>query len=245
MTGRVHTPRMGPSRRVPHLPFDPDRSYMSAYREFFFRAFADRLRGRVLDLGAGGTEASHTYRAHSDSIDEYVAVDRNSAPDLDVVADGSALPFDEGAFEAVVLSSVLEHVPPSSLFDVLGEVRRVLRPDGYALAHLPFIYPLHAEPNDYARYTPHGLRDIFETAGFADVDVYRGGSYVEVLLQSLYMPFSGVLNYLGLGSLRSAFAGVHYPTVAAAEALDRVVETVYGDNVASEPWHLESFVVAR
>lgn len=236
---------MGTDRRVCHLPFDPERSYVSAYREFFFRAFADWLTGRVLDLGAGGTETAHSYRGYSDAVDEYVAVDRNRAPGLDAVCDGARLPFRDDAFATVVLSALLEHIPPSVVGDVLAEVRRVLRPGGHVLAHLPFLYPLHAEPHDYVRPTPSGLRDLFDAAGFSDVDVYRGGGYAEVLLQTLYEPFEGIIDRFELSSLRRTFAAVHYPTVAAAKAVDRAVRLLIGENPASEPWHLQSFVLAR
>jgi 2-polyprenyl-6-hydroxyphenyl methylase/3-demethylubiquinone-9 3-methyltransferase len=45
---------------------------------------------------------------------------------------GSArrLPFPEGAFDALIAVEVFEHLPPAALDEVLGEVRRVLRPGG-------------------------------------------------------------------------------------------------------------------
>jgi hypothetical protein len=38
----------------------------------------------------------------------------------------------------------------------------VLKPGGTVLAHVPFLYPFHAAPHDYQRYTPAGLRVLFE-----------------------------------------------------------------------------------
>lgn len=47
-------------------------------------------------------------------------------------ANGAALPFPDATFERVHWSWFLEHVPPHVAVQVLREVRRVLRPGGYA-----------------------------------------------------------------------------------------------------------------
>ncbi|MBI4600769.1 MAG: class I SAM-dependent methyltransferase [Planctomycetes bacterium] len=46
-------------------------------------------------------------------------------------------PFGDGAFQAVVCEQVLEHLSPGEARFVLGEVRRVLAPGGFALAGTP------------------------------------------------------------------------------------------------------------
>lgn len=237
MSGRASR---GP--RVSHLPFDPERSYVGAYRRHFFRRHAHLLRGRVLDVGAGGDAGATTFRDLTDG--EYVALDRSPAPRLDVIGDGTALPFRDGAFDAVVLSSVLEHVPLSHLPPLLGEVRRVLAPDGHALAFLPFLVPLHNEPHDYSRLTPSALSELFSAVGFSGVEVHRGGGYADVLLATLYRPYRAAVHHLGLGTTAAAFAAVHYPIVVAAALVDRGVRGTDGANAASDPWHLCSFVVA-
>lgn len=229
-------------RRVAHLPFDSDRSYVGVYRQHFFRRHAHLFRGRVLDVGAGGDAGATTFRDLTDG--EYVALDRVAAPGLDVVADGTALPFRDDAFDTVVFSSVLEHVPLSELPTLLGEARRVLAPDGDALAFLPFLVPLHNEPHDYSRLTPYALSELFAEAGFSDVDVRRGGGYADVLLATLYRPYRAVAHHVGLGAAAAAFAALHYPLVAAAALVDDGIRGEDGANAASDPWHLCSFVVA-
>lgn len=53
-------------------------------------------------------------------------------PDLEVVvADVRALPFPDGAFDAVVSNSTLDHLPgPDDVQTAIGELRRVLSPEG-------------------------------------------------------------------------------------------------------------------
>ena len=52
-----------------------------------------------------------------------------------VEGDASALPFEDGSVDAVVMLDVLEHVPEPRA--VLTEVRRVLRPGGVVVLSVP------------------------------------------------------------------------------------------------------------
>jgi hypothetical protein len=77
-----------------------------------------------------------------------------------IVGDGEHLPFRSGVFDGVILDAVIEHL--AHPHRVVAEVRRVLKPGGTVLAQVPFLYPFHAAPHDYQRYTPAGLRALFE-----------------------------------------------------------------------------------
>lgn len=233
------------SVRVTHLPFDPYESYAGAYRTHFYRSVADSLRGRVLDVGAGGNELATTYEEDVPEGGEYLAVDVDPAPGIDVVGDGEALPFADDCFDAVVLSAVLEHLRPTTVPRVVEEAYRVLRPGGRALASVPFVEPLHVEPDDYARYTPYGLADVFDAAEFETVAVYAGGSYVETLLQALYRPFRTITHHFGVGWLAWAFALIHYPAILAASGSDALLRRAYGRNMLARPWYLETSIVAE
>ena len=56
-----------------------------------------------------------------------------------VAADALALPFAEGAFDAVIMSEVLEHIPDYRA--ALAEATRVLRPDGLLCVSVPRAWP--------------------------------------------------------------------------------------------------------
>ena len=53
--------------------------------------------------------------------------------------DATALPFPDGAFDAVITSEVLEHIPDDT--GALGELHRVLRPGGILAATVPTWLP--------------------------------------------------------------------------------------------------------
>lgn len=89
-------------------------------------------------------------------------VDLVDGPEVDVVADAHHLPFQDGSYDAVVLSAVLQYC--KNPFQVVEEVARVLRPGGIVVANVPFLQPVCPEVGsaDRFRFTLHGLRGMFE-----------------------------------------------------------------------------------
>jgi len=83
---------------------------------------------------------------------------------VDVVADGKALPFEDGSFDNVLIECVLEHIDEAE--KVINESYRVLKKGGRIFVSLPFMFVFHGSPDDYNRYTMNGLIRRFELAGF-------------------------------------------------------------------------------
>ena len=54
---------------------------------------------------------------------------------VDVQLDITAMPFEDGAFDAIICSHVLEHVPDDRA--AMSELHRVVRPGGWALVLVP------------------------------------------------------------------------------------------------------------
>jgi SAM-dependent methyltransferase len=82
----------------------------------------------------------------------------------DVAASVFAMPFAAESFDTVLCMQMLEHVPTPQL--ALVEIHRVLRPGGRLVISAPQSWALHMEPNDYFRYTRHGLHVLLSEAGF-------------------------------------------------------------------------------
>jgi SAM-dependent methyltransferase len=97
-------------------------------------------------------------------------IDLKRLEHVDIVADAEKLSatFDEASFDVVVSTSMLEHTPhPWTVFD---QVRRVLKPGGLFYVSVPWIFPLHGEPDDYWRFSLPGLERLFVDNGFEIVE---------------------------------------------------------------------------
>jgi SAM-dependent methyltransferase len=127
-------------------------------------------RGRLLDIGCGLKPYAPLFAPY---VDEHVGVDHADSPhaltSVDVIATAYEVPLESGTFDTVLMTEVLEHLERPA--DALEEVLRLLRPGGKVILTTPFIWPLHEEPRDFFRYTPHGLDHLLSSAGFADVEV--------------------------------------------------------------------------
>lgn len=137
-------------------------------RDGLRRGIADQqgyVVGRLLDLGCGWKPYAPLF---TDQVTAHVGVDlptsRSRSTVVDVYASGLALPFRAGAFDAVLCTEVLEHVPEPN--QLLAEVARVLRPGGALVLTVPWLWATHELPHDYYRYTEFGLRYLLTANGF-------------------------------------------------------------------------------
>ena len=143
---------------------------------------------RVLDLGCGaGDLTAQLARAGAQPTGVEVAqaaVDRARArhPDLSfaLAAIDGPLPLQDGAFDVVWASEVIEHVADTARW--LSEVRRVLVPGGRLLLTTPNHsrprllvagIELYSEPlGDHLHlYTATSLREVLEQFDFSDVAI--------------------------------------------------------------------------
>lgn len=148
---------------------------------FYQRALKQHCRGRLLDLGCGKVPL---YLAYRELVSENVCVDwaqsMHKNAFLDVECDLSqALPFEDAAFDTIILSDVLEHIAtPEKLWQ---EMTRILRPGGKILMNSPFFYSLHETPHDYYRYTEFALRRFCELNNLTVVEISALGGAPEIL----------------------------------------------------------------
>jgi ubiquinone/menaquinone biosynthesis C-methylase UbiE len=91
-----------------------------------------------------------------------------------VQADAARLPFRSAAFDCVIATAVLEHVPHPQR--VVREVHRVLRPGGLFYVEVPFLEGFHADPDDFQRFTFRGLEVLLRRFHILDREVCAGPS---------------------------------------------------------------------
>lgn len=159
-------------------PLHPQWFSFTAKRKVLARIGED-TRGMVLDIGCGDGAARALLPTGCTYIGfDYPLTGRDwygARPD--VFGDACALPFAGAIFDRVLLLDVVEHLaePERSL----SEAFRVLAPAGRMYLSIPYLYPMHDEPQDFQRFTIHGLRLRVEKAGFVDVCIKPFGAPAE------------------------------------------------------------------
>ncbi len=142
------------------------------------RALAE-FHGRVLDIGAG----TQPYRVFLPSDVRYTAMEVVPIPGNDVIASVLHLPFASAAFDGVICTEVIEHVPEPE--QALREIHRVLRPGGRAYITVPMSWALHYVPHDYYRYTRYGLAHLLGKVGFRVQRMDQVGGLFTLILARL------------------------------------------------------------
>jgi SAM-dependent methyltransferase len=84
-------------------------------------------------------EACYIKRFEKLHGEKYITADIES-PLAKVKMDIHAIPFDENTFDVVLCNHVLEHVRDD--LQAMGEIKRVLKPGGFAILQIPFFNPI-------------------------------------------------------------------------------------------------------
>ncbi len=149
---------------------------------------------RVLDIGCRAGALSQHFLAGNEvtgmDVDEE-ALGHASARGLQTVWGDveEPLPFEDGSFDAVVVGEILEHVRFPD--EVVGEIGRVLRPDGVVVGSVPNVYRLknrlkflvgrapENNPMHLRMYSPRSIRAELAPIGPAEL-AFVGGRLVRL-----------------------------------------------------------------
>lgn len=132
----------------------------------------------ILDAGAGECVYKRMFsHGNYKAIDLAVGENRWNYGNLDYVGHLHEMPIEDGTFDAVLCTQVLEHLewPRESV----KEMHRVLKPGGKLFMTAPMAHPEHQTPYDFFRYTSYGIESICSQAGFRDIKISPfGGLWV-------------------------------------------------------------------
>lgn len=142
--------------------YDTGDKYLEKYSKF--------LKGHLVDLGCGEAPYKEYFLQY---VDKYTGVDwsktyHNSGADIESDLNVS-INLDDDIADSIISLSVMEHLCEPQIF--LNESYRILKPGGWMILQVPWQWWIHEAPHDYFRYTPYGLKYMFEKAGFVDVEV--------------------------------------------------------------------------
>lgn len=146
----------------------------------FFDLLGDLRGRRILDVGCG----LGTYRAPLEARGAiWVGLDL-TGPTAQVIGDANRLPFRDGAFDGIMCSAVLEHLPEPDLMMV--ELRRVLREGGLLFGYVAFLEPFHGI--SYYHMSHMGLEVLLRRHGFRPRCIFPSHVGADYQLDMLFFP---------------------------------------------------------
>lgn len=130
--------------------------------------YSKYYKGILIDLGCGSAPYKDFFLQYANT---YVGIDwtntlHNSKADL-VSNLNERIELADNYADTIISLSVMEHLCEPQRF--LNESYRVLKNDGTIILQVPFMWWIHEAPHDYFRFTPHGLKYVFEKAGYQDI----------------------------------------------------------------------------
>ena len=138
-------------------------------------------RGNLLDVGAGYGR----YRGMlAPLVEKYQSSDAHDTR-ADFIEDSADLKHTDNSFDTVLCNQTLEHVKDAP--GTIRELYRVLKPGGYVIATVPFLFPEHKDPGDFRRYTRDGFAQAFKAAGFTVIECKSYGGLGNVLAEFVRM----------------------------------------------------------
>ena len=156
--------RTGKKRLYPSI-FESSYITLRNRRRHMDAFFAQRESvGHVLDVGA---QYCPYYPLFKEKCTSYTSLDVVDTPIVDIACDASNMPIDDGSYDLVLCTEVLEHCEDPQA--IVNECRRVLKPGGMLIVTVPAIFPQHGYPADNWRFMPDGLRHLMR--GFSNVAV--------------------------------------------------------------------------
>ncbi len=152
----------------------------------FLIKYSKYLKGAIYDFGCGEQPYKDFFLNY---CDKYIGIDwSNTQHNLtaDIVADlNKPLPIESNVADTIISISVIEHLCEPQ--NMLNEAYRILNKEGVMILQVPFQWHIHEAPFDYFRFTPFGLKYIFEKAGFKKIEIEpSSGIFITIALKINY-----------------------------------------------------------
>ena len=177
--------RLRSALKPPSIAYDEDTA--RKYSWIYNTRGEDTL---VLSIGGGpGRENPRVINLNINAFDS-----------VDLVGDGTNIPLVDASVDTVTANAVIEHV--SDPVRLVSEMHRVLRPGGHAQLMIPFVFPFHAFPADYQRYTERGIMELLRNFERIELSVLTGPT------SALLIALREYLNVLLAGGNRSVVGTV-------------------------------------
>lgn len=137
------------------------------------------ISGHVIDVGGKKEKSRGLFRPPTNKVSswKYANIDSHTNPDYCCNAEN--IPVENCSFNTAILCEVIEHL--ENVENVLYEIYRVLKPSGILLLSTPFLYPIHADPFDFQRWTNKKIVKSLVKVGFEVVKINSMGGIACVI----------------------------------------------------------------
>lgn len=201
----------------------------------------------VYDIGCGPNPFSKKLKA---KVKEHVGVDIEDgfyeSGAIDLVGSAYDVPVDDKIADAVISSQVIEHLDQPN--KAITETSRILKDGGLFLCSFPFLYPIHADPHDFTRYTEFYMEKVLKENGMEITHQKKIGGfwYVIGMYWGIYLQTfdRGILSKI---KLVKAFSWLSRWFFMQMQSLERAVLKLLGknpDNISAQ-WVVNYVIVAK
>jgi SAM-dependent methyltransferase len=168
---------------------------------------------RLLDVGCGDKPYASIFAPY---VSAHVGVDPVENPHAELRGLVEALPVENGSFDVVLCSQVLEHVDDPA--QAVRELSRALRPGGWLLLTTHGTYYYHPLPGDFWRWTHAGLEKVLRDNGeWSSVTVTPASGTTACIAMLLNV-------YIDLAARRAHVGALAKPVVAGLNAAAAVID---------------------
>lgn len=138
---------------------------MNKYVHAYIAEHADKLTGKVLEVGSYNVNGGVR-----DIVTVHTGIDLRKGDGVDLVCKAEDLPkhFAPGYFDSVVTTDTLEHVEKWQ--ECLSAINKVVKPGGWWVCTMASpMKGRHDYPNDYWRFEPEQLEQVFQGSEVTDL----------------------------------------------------------------------------
>lgn len=196
--------------------------------------YKDLYRGVVLDIG--GRDRGK-FQKPKNKVDKWIFADIEKKHNPDIVLDVANMKqIKDKSVDVINAIELFEHVKNPK--QGIEECSRVLKKGGMIIVSTPFLYPIHADPCDFQRWTKTKWELELKSAGFKIKNIEIMGSFFTILMEYQKI-FIGSLPKR-LGKLFKLFS---YPLMDLITSLDNL--KLIKNNKTFSGFHGGYFIIAK
>lgn len=168
---------------------------MISYKQFVNEKIEEISKEKtVLDVG-GGKRFQKWLKEYKHLFFncDFKTMDCDGSTGADLVGDIHSIPLPDESIDAIICSSVLEHIENPT--KAVEEMKRILKKGGKIFVYIPSIYPYHAKKNsyhDYWRFFDDTINLLFKD--FTHMEVKKRGGYFKAL--SFFVPKQSKIQFI-------------------------------------------------